>query len=307
MTVRNSAVALIGAMSVLGLNACKESFKKTPGGLEYSIVKDAPGDNKPSVGDIVEMHMTVRYKDAKTDTTLFDSRKMNNGQSLQFPVPPPSFKGDVAEGFMMLTPGDSAVFKVSLDSVKKSGAVLPEFMKSGERIEYRVVLVSFKSQAKAREEQEAKSAELKSKDDQTLQDYFKQNNLAPQKTASGLYYVMGKPGAGETPKRGQVVTVNYTGRTLDGNVFDSNTDPKFQHVEPFKFILNAGQVIQGWDEGVSLVKKGGSIKLYIPSGLAYGPASPNPGIPANSILTFDVEVLNIEDAPKSQGDNFPAQ
>jgi FKBP-type peptidyl-prolyl cis-trans isomerase FkpA len=82
--------------------------------------------------------------------------------------------------------------------------------------------------------------------------------------------------------------------------FDSNEDPAFQHVQPFTFNLGTGQVIPGWDEGIALLNKGAKAKLLIPSPLAYGdrgmPGSPaNPeGIPANSVLIFDVEVKNIK-------------
>ena len=95
----------------------------------------------------------------------------------------------------------------------------------------------------------------------------------------------------------QQVTVNYTGRTLDGNVFDSNTDPKFNHVQPFQFILGAGHVIKGWDEGLTYFNKGATGTLFIPSGLAYGERSPSPQIPPYSILIFDVEMLNVEVPP----------
>jgi FKBP-type peptidyl-prolyl cis-trans isomerase FkpA len=127
-----------------------------------------------------------------------------------------------------------------------------------------------------------------------LQEYFAKNNLQPQKTTSGLYYIIEKTGSGPKPTQGQVVTVNYTGKTLDGNTFDSNVDPQFKHVAPFEFQAGSGQVIPGWDEGIMLLNKGSKAKFFIPSTLAYGPQSPGPGIEPNSILMFDVEVTNIK-------------
>lgn len=305
MTVLKSASVVLAVAAMWGLSSCGSKPKKTQGGLEYEIVKDEKGTNKPGVGDIVEMHMHVSYKDGKTDTTLFDSRKMNNNNPIPFPLPAPTFRGDVTEGFMMLTPGDSAIFRVSVDSIKKTGAQLPDFMKSGTRIEYRTVLVSVKKASQAREEQEQKSKEQVGKDEALLQEYFTKNNLKPEKTPSGMYYIIEKQGAGAKAQNGQMVTVNYTGRTLDGTIFDSNTDAAFHHAEPFKFLLGAGQVIRGWDEGVALMNKGSKGKLFIPSGMAYGPSSPNPKIPANAVLTFDIEVTDISDAPKQAG--VPAQ
>ena len=117
---------------------------------------------------------------------------------------------------------------------------------------------------------------------------------AEEKTASGLYYIVDKDGTGEQVKAGQTISVNYTGKTLDVQTFDSNIDPKFSHTDPLKFPVGQGQVIPGWDEGMMLLKKGSKARLFIPSPLAYGAQSPGPGIPANSVLMFDVEVLGVE-------------
>lgn len=281
----------------LGAQAQKSDFKKTASGLTYKIVKDVPGEKKPSVGDQVEMHITVRItgdKNAK-DSTLFSSRQMNNNQAVAFPLEAPKFGGDVNEGFAMLTPGDTAVFRSPIDSLSKaSGGQLPPYMKAGAMLEYDVVMVSVKSQEEVKTEAAAKAAQQNTVDDKLLQEYFAKNNIKAQKTASGLYYKITTPGSGENAKAGQTVTVNYTGKTMDGKTFDSNVDSAFNHVEPFKFSLGQGQVIKGWDEGITLLKKGGKGTLYIPSSMAYGANSPSPAIPANAILIFDVEVVDAE-------------
>ena len=99
---------------------------------------------------------------------------------------------------------------------------------------------------------------------------------------------------GTVAKTGDTVAMNYTGRLADGTVFDSNVDPKFQHVQPFVFILGAGQVITGWDKGIVGMKVGEKKTLVIPPADAYG-ANGVPGtIPPNSTLTFDVELLGIK-------------
>ncbi len=320
MIKRIVPIALLGA-TIFALNACKSGgdFKKTESGIEYKIVKDDTKGAKPAIGDVVEMHMVARYKDDKLDTVLFDSRKMNNNQPMSFPMPAPSFKGDIVEAFMLLTPGDSAVIRMSVDSVKKQpGVQLPPFMKAGQKIEYNVVMLTVKSQQQMKQEQDVHASQQKGVDDQKLQDYFKQNNIQPSKTASGLYYIIEQPGTGDNAKVGQAVTVNYTGRTLDGKVFDSNIDPAMGHAEPFTFPLGQGQVIPGWDEGVALLKKGSKAKLFIPSGLAYGQNSPNPSaIPNDAILMFDIEVKDIAaatspsvqaptaQAPQAQGQTPP--
>ena len=98
---------------------------------------------------------------------------------------------------------------------------------------------------------------------------------------------------GDVAKVGDIVSMNYTGRLVDGTVFDSNVDPKFNHVEPFAFPLGAGRVIAGWDKGIVGMKVGDKKTLTIPPEDAYGAVGRPPVIPPNSTLIFDVELLKI--------------
>ncbi|MBU6501007.1 MAG: FKBP-type peptidyl-prolyl cis-trans isomerase [Patescibacteria group bacterium] len=100
-------------------------------------------------------------------------------------------------------------------------------------------------------------------------------------------------GTGSEAKNGNTVTVNYTGTLDDGTIFDSNTNAKFQHVQPFSFTLGQGQVIQGWDLGVAGMKVGGKRTLVIPPELGYGGQAVG-SIPANSTLHFTVELLSVK-------------
>lgn len=98
---------------------------------------------------------------------------------------------------------------------------------------------------------------------------------------------------GEVAKTGDIVSMNYTGRLENGTVFDSNVDPKFQHVEPFEFTLGAGEVIAGWDKGIVGMKVGEKKTLTILPADGYGSRGQGP-IPPNSTLIFDVELLAIK-------------
>ncbi len=105
--------------------------------------------------------------------------------------------------------------------------------------------------------------------------------------------VQNTPKPVEVAKTGDTVSMNYTGKLQNGTVFDSNVDPKFQHVEPFVFPLGAGRVIAGWDKGIVGMKVGEKKTLTISPADGYG-ASGIPGvIPPNSTLIFDVELVSI--------------
>lgn len=109
-------------------------------------------------------------------------------------------------------------------------------------------------------------------------------------TASGLKYTDLVVGTGATPKKGQTVTVHYTGTLTNGKKFDSSRDRGV----PADFRIGVGSVIPGWDEGLMTMKVGGTRKLIIPSALGYGPQGRPPDIPGNSTLIFDVELLGVK-------------
>ena len=98
---------------------------------------------------------------------------------------------------------------------------------------------------------------------------------------------------GDVAKAGDTVSVNYTGRLENGTVFDSNVDPKFNHVEPFIFNLGVGQVIPGWDKGIVGMRVGEKKTLTIAPEDAYRENGVPGVIPPNSTLIFDVELVAI--------------
>ena len=112
------------------------------------------------------------------------------------------------------------------------------------------------------------------------------------KSPSGLQYWDIRLGTGQTAKEGDKVKVHYTGWLTTGKKFDSSVG-----AAPFEFTIGAGEVIKGWDEGVSGMKVGGKRQLRIPPELAYGEAGHPPQIPQKATLIFDVRLVSI--APKA--------
>jgi peptidylprolyl isomerase len=115
-----------------------------------------------------------------------------------------------------------------------------------------------------------------------------------EKTASGLEYEIIQEGSGNAPKKGQTITVHYTGWINEngkkGKKFDSSVDRGM----PFQFTIGIGQVIKGWDEGVMSMKVGEKRTLFIPSVLGYGSRGAGAVIKPNDDLIFDVELLGIK-------------
>lgn len=145
-----------------------------------------------------------------------------------------------------------------------------------------------KGAAQAKVEKDATENEAKGK---AFRDKFAKEK-GVKTSSTGLLYKVEKEGTGAAPKESDTVVVNYKGTLIDGQEFDNS----YKRGEPLSFRLDG--VIPGWTEGLKNIKKGGKIKLVIPPELAYG-KNGVPGIPANSTLVFDVELLDINPAAKA--------
>jgi len=106
---------------------------------------------------------------------------------------------------------------------------------------------------------------------------------------SGLQYMFTELGTGTKPKEGDKVYVHYIGKLTDGKEFDNS----YKRGAPISFVLGAGQVIKGWDEGIALMNVGDKAVLTIPPQLGYGPIEVPGMIPANAVLVFEVELVDI--------------
>lgn len=126
--------------------------------------------------------------------------------------------------------------------------------------------------------QKASAAEI-----QSVQDFLTANGITAQQHCSGLFYRIDTEGTGASPGICSAVRITYEGRLTNGNVFESTTSP---------VAFNLYQLITGWKNGLPLIKAGGRIYLYIPPSLGYGSAA-NGSIPANSILIFRVDLLEV--------------
>jgi len=281
---------------LLFLSNCNSNtaFKTTESGMKYNMITDADG-RTVKMDDFLTLNML--YKATKNDSVLFNT--FTNPQPLNFKFQPTLFNGAINDGLLMMSAGDSAHFVVKATSVYKDQ--LPAFLTADDELKYVIKMIKLSTAeeqqkevaaAQAAQQKEAAAAQaiqLK-KEEGILSKYIADNNLKAEKTESGLYYIIDKPGKGGFPKPGQTVKVHYTGTLLDGSEFDSSVG----RGTPFEFPLGQGRVIRGWDEGIPKFQKGGSGKLIIPSPLAYGAQAKGPKIPANSILVFEIELLDFK-------------
>lgn len=256
--------------------------KTTAGGNVYYELK--PGEGTPGKpGDVLVFHMTQSVD----DSLLMDSRTM--GRPQKYPIPEPGSRPfqSVEEILFGLKKGDSIDVVMKMDTMsQKPPGIEGEFFHIGIEITDIETKEAMEERARLGKEREAKVAESTNA---VIAAYTAGTLKDIQTDPSGLKYVIHEEGSGEHPKAGQNVKVNYYGALTDGSMFDNS----FGRGEAFEFGLGQGQVIQGWDKGVPLLKKGGSATLFIPYEMAYGEAGRPPSIPEKAELVFFVELLDM--------------
>lgn len=304
----------LSAICLLVLSACTGSFKKGDNGLEYKIISAGSGKTI-GYGNYMQIHIKQIYSGTK-DTILLDSHEyMPRIQVLDSVSTPLAYFKILSK----MRKGDSLIIKLLTDSAFKGAQQeMPPFIKKGKYLYTHVSLVNFfetKEQAdsanraesmlakpkiykKQMEEIEKDLATKKSQldsDSKLIEEYLAKNNIKAQKTKWGAYVSITTEGAGDKMNYTNIASVNYTGRTLDsGRVFDSNLDPKFNHVQPLEVnIGELGAVILGWTDALMQLKKGTKATVFIPSSLGYGASGNGKEIKPNENLIFDMEVMDV--------------
>jgi FKBP-type peptidyl-prolyl cis-trans isomerase len=121
-------------------------------------------------------------------------------------------------------------------------------------------------------------------------EFVEKNYPQAKKTNTGIRYIILQEGQGESPKPGDKCSVLYVGRLLDGKIFDQTPDRE----HPFVIRVRRGEVIEGWDQILQLMKKGEKRLVIIPPELAYGTRGQPPRIPRNATLVFEMELIEFQ-------------
>jgi FKBP-type peptidyl-prolyl cis-trans isomerase FkpA len=293
-------IKYLGLIILLAIISCKpNNEKRTASGMRYILHAHKDRGRKPVKGDYVTVRMV--YRDAN-DSVLFDSRV----KPARFQLRQSPFAGSMEEGLMELSEGDSATLFVSADSMyEKVLGPVSDFTvakpKAGSFLKFDVKLARVQNYNEAELEMATNEANMMDAEARTLESYMKEKEIAANAEPEGYFIIRHSEGKGELITPGTTVQINYAGRFLNGNLFDSNVDKG----KPYTFTIGAGSVIAGWELAFQKLKQGDKATLIIPSKLAYGKEglrNPNGSVyrvPPYSTLVFDVEVLQAKPAKNS--------
>lgn len=281
----------IVSLVLLGAVSCTNSeFKKTKSGLLYKIYSDGKGEiAKP------KQFLKANVVEKLRDSILYNSE---GNMPVYLPVDSARPVYSPVEIFSLLRKGDSAIVVQLVDTLQhKFAGQLPPWLKKKDKITFTFkILDVFASEDLLTNDRNQEISKQKDREIKQVETYLAKNNIQAQKTEKGTYVVVQSEGTGTPVDSGKQISVRYTGRLIpSGKEFESNM--KDTATPAFKFVVGAGQIIPGWDDGLRKFKKGGKGTLYIPAFLAYDQQM-GPGKTPFENLIFDVEVIDVTDAPK---------
>jgi len=259
-------------------------YKPTGTGLYYKEIVKGTGDAL-QMNDVIKVTLAYYINDSLLFTTD------NLPEPAYDLIHESIFKGDVYEAFRMMHVGDSMSFMINADSVFRKqfhAPIIPEFVTPDAFLRWEIRVDEAMTEEAFQQMKMDEAAALQQKANEEMSAYLAANGITTEPQESGLVYVCTKKGKGPKPGYKQKVKVHYTGKLLDGTVFDSSVE----RGEPIEFELGVGMVIPGWDEGIALMSKGEKGVLYIPSNLAYGSRQAGELIKPYSNLVFEVELVD---------------
>ncbi len=285
-SISKIALMLLAVVFAFNFTACSKykGFKQDKeSGIYYKFYVINKDSAQAQTGDVVSLFYQLSLKDSVLVPSM----------PIQEMIQESLYQGDVYSALRMMHVGDSATFILDADTFFHYMGGTNPFDEKELYFTFKMTELMPKAEFEAMmKEQEAQYQvmieQAKAKEDSIMTKYIADKKIKVAPTASGLYYIQKVAGKGAQAESGKKVSVHYTGKLLDGTVFDSSVE----RGEPIEFVLGQGQVIPGWDEGIAMMKEGGKATLIIPSNLAYGERG-NQVIPPCSTLLFDVELVKV--------------
>ena len=270
--------------SLCGLATVKAQY--TPaitkaGVLFYQILPVNDTLNKRKTVDIDLLDIDYRMAIASNDSILAETFTKN--QPVTVPASHRSFNGV----FKQMKKGDRVAIVIMADSFYKYtiNSPLPPYIKSTDSLSFFIKVHDIMNEEEFAAKEYAKEVEKTREDSIRFVNYVSMYQRV-KRTSSGLHYVLTAPGTGKQATKGSKVTVKYRGYLMSGKVFESN-------MQGFTFTLGGKDVINGWNEGVLLMREGARYKFIIPPHLAYGGSGADIIDPFTSIV-FDIELISVE-------------
>jgi FKBP-type peptidyl-prolyl cis-trans isomerase FkpA len=287
--MKNLYLLLMGSVIIvllLSQVSCRQTpqFTETDTGLKYLFHQQHKDSLKVELYDLVEVLMNYRIG----DSVLFQSGL----HPISFQVDPIA-EGDLLEGIMLMRKGDSATFIISPEKFFKSMMQydeLPDHVKGEEQLFFDIRLVEIKPEPAMLRADRLEKRARKTEEPTKIRRYLSENDIQVVPSPSGLYFIEIKKGAGKEVADGNTVKVHFKGFFLDGRIFDSS----YEREQPVTFTIGKGEVIPGWEEGISKMSEGGKARLILPSALAYGDQQRS-NIKPYTPLIFEIEVLEVKD------------
>lgn len=262
-----------------------DNFKTGDGGMLYKIIEDKSGETI-KVGDFTALTYSVKTEEG---TTLYNSYDEDSRPVFKFREPA-RFKGDFFTALGLLSEGDSAVFKINIDSlVKKTGETKP--VTKGAYLIYTIKVNNVVARGQLNDsiynskiEQLKMSQAIKAQQTEKAKfnNFLSSKSLKPVITATGLNYIINQKGTGSIPIPGDSVEVNYTAYFLSGKVIETssaaiakkaNIYNQYKTYGPVKYPVVSGNSLSATQQALLLFPKGTKVTLYIPSRLGYGATS----------------------------------
>lgn len=297
--------ALVALTMAAFMTGCKsDKFKTTKDGLKYRFITENPSGNQAQPGDVIVGEMTL-----KLDTVVLFSNEGNPDRILQV-MAEGMFKGDIQEGLQMLHVGDKAIFAIEADSMARffqESQMPPMYQRgAGQLFTYEISVSDIVTKEELAQEQANMMEQVQHNQEhegEDLKAYIDANFPNAKPTASGLYIIVNKKGDGPKVAAGKTVSMDYTGRLLDGTIFDSSREADAKEAgkynaqrpyEPMTYVVGQQPLIPGWDEGVMGQTEGSDITIVMPSSLGYGARGAGNDILPYSPLRFDITIVSVK-------------
>lgn len=280
---------VLGLILLASCNVFKKhpGFSKTKTGIYYKLHVIGEDVAPPGATDFVTIN--VKYSTITDSVFFFGTRT--------FQLTEPEFKGSIDECFLMLSAGDSATFIIDANDffTKTLQSKLPRFIKKGNELKVELRLDEIRT---AEQYQKDKEDFLKWIQDfgeyekTVLSRFIQDEKIDVEPLENGMYFISVKAGIGKPVEPGDLVTVHYDGRFLNGKFFDSTT----KRSQPFEFVYGSEmQVISGLETAIGRMREGEKAVIILPSELAWGEKGSSTGIiPPFTSVIYEVELLKAE-------------